>query len=199
MNGNGHIRIPAKIIVGVVLCAILFYLLGPRRTARTRELCMNNLRLIGMGLILYVNDHTLHLPPAWKGSPEVQSWWFDELRHYVPDDLWKCPAYRNAGMTHNHFSYAYNYKGLTDPVAGAGLHMKDIKEPSRCLFLTDSYVHHGEGNQAYCLVDKESTQYKPGRRHGNGTNVLYIDGHTAWQRHNTLPREEKEGEMLWNY
>ena len=75
-------------IIGLLL-AILFPAIGSVREGARRAQCTNNLRQIGIAIMMYADDHDFKFPALVRG---LGPWWYNFLEPYVP-----CKA-RQIGM-----------------------------------------------------------------------------------------------------
>jgi prepilin-type N-terminal cleavage/methylation domain-containing protein/prepilin-type processing-associated H-X9-DG protein len=192
-------------IIAILAAMLLPSLQGAREQAKSAR-CSSNLKQLGLALTMYVEDYNGVLPTAmtrcsvWycAGSPvpnDYMATWLATLY-----DLNYCRNYevmycqsdlvRSAGLYHapytfgpapdyNSTSYGYNYIGL-------GLHSWDpfhritsVKNPSLTYWAADNAdLPHLSGNLFYPYgVTLEEI---PTRRHKNGLNILWIDGHVSW-------------------
>ncbi|MBU4488459.1 MAG: DUF1559 domain-containing protein [Candidatus Omnitrophica bacterium] len=188
------------VIIGVI-AALLVPALGRAREGARRGQCANNLRQIGMGMSMYLDEHNFKFPPIFIiGGP---NWWYTCLDPYLDNrNVWKCPNYKYHNYaSYNYFSYGFNYWGLNILSGGewTGKDINTVQNSAQCIMVADTYPR--PGNQAYCYVYKNYIGY----RHSNGTNVLFVDGHTGWYR--TYPQAQSQipwstdpiSRQWWNY
>ncbi|MFP3904631.1 MAG: thioredoxin family protein [Armatimonadota bacterium] len=115
--------------------------------------CLANLKQLGLGAMMYAEDHDGTLPDADK--------WMDELEPYVKNEaLLKCPASPDV-----EYGYAMNAD-----LSGAGL--DDIKSPADTVLFYDSTL--GTRNAS---GSGDSLPAPP--RHMQGNGVVFADGHAT--------------------
>jgi prepilin-type N-terminal cleavage/methylation domain-containing protein len=138
-NGFTIIELLVVIAIIAVLAALLLPALSRAQGKSQSTVCQNNLRQLGIGLRLYLNDsdgvypYVVNVPAS---NPRHLSYWFDALALTIPNAKWgdgvfKCPAYQgafyegesrvdNQGQPVASYapcgSYAYNAAGRRDPV-----------------------------------------------------------------------------------
>jgi len=138
-----------------------------REAARTAS-CINNVRQLTLGVLMYAASHGDKLPPA--------DTWSDDILPYLENDaVFKCPdapALRSA--------YAYNR-------ALAGMTLNQIPDPARMVLIYESNLGwNGAGGP-------ESMVSPP--RHfvaaGKGVVVGFVDGHV------NKMASEQVAELVW--
>lgn len=126
--------------------------MGKVRGAATRVQCASQLRMLGMGVMMYANDHKGYLPPNIKALC---------AGNYVKPQELVCPA---TGHT--------PAPGSTRAQQAANL------TPGRHL----SYTYLGKGQRLSQIRSPalHVLAYEPLTDHSDGINVLFADGHVEW-------------------
>jgi len=116
--------------------------------------CLSNLKQLGLGILMYAQDHDETLPHADK--------WCDELMPYLKnEEILRCPQAPELEC-----GYAFN-------VALSGLSLGMIEAPAETIILFDSDQGKRNGSAAVTAIPKVG-------RHNGGNNVGYVDGHCKW-------------------
>ena len=125
------------------------------RPATHKQNCLNNLKQMALGAMMYIDDHDGKLPDANK--------WVDQLMPYLKNEaIFKCPSAPELEC-----GYAMN-------AVLSGVHLKELQRPSEMVIFFDSHLgtrNATGGREAVC---------DPGR-HNNGNCYAYADGHVKWQ------------------
>jgi general secretion pathway protein G len=206
------IELLAVIAIIGVLGAVIIPLTGKiRKSARSTE-CVNNLRQIGGALFLYAADHGSCLPPVADPYPaEQEKMWQHAIWTYlgyeleafnVPendfagtrgrdDNIFHCPETRDnpvaaptvsSGVNGNKMSYGLNPRG-----AGTGsspIPLARVTTPGRTSMVNET---------SYCLGGAWGySQFFGLLPHGDGTNVLFYDGHVEFRTFGSIPSDRSD-------
>jgi prepilin-type N-terminal cleavage/methylation domain-containing protein/prepilin-type processing-associated H-X9-DG protein len=187
-----------ELLVVIAIIAILASMLLPalaqaREKARAIS-CVNNLKQVGLGMVMYLDDNDGTYPNRdiiWVGGPLNVPVDWGVVHAYISNaDIWKCPS--NSVEPSVNVSYAitcsFFRRSSWSPTVQA---MSGVKEPSAKIAFWDSTsaVQH----TPKCT---NSTGCKDGRitpRHNEGVNVLWHDWHVKWVRETGMRQNE------WNY
>lgn len=189
-----------ELLVVVAIIAILAALLLPSlRSAREssrKAQCASNLHQFYVAMMLYGNDHEgtimghqFQFPPApayYRPNKVLY-----EKGYARSTSVFRCPSY--AGWKDNPTDYNYQYVGIgynsyiadykdsgsTEPVLGGLFKLDKITRPASLLMKVDSGGVDGMANHAVSPSLLDDYQY-PSRRHNNGSNALFFDGHIEW-------------------
>jgi len=209
-RSSGFTLIELLVVIAIIaiLAAILFPVFARARENARRASCMSNLKQIGLGMMMYVQDYdgkyflrTYSSDGAGKITGTIYSYWSPRpkvgggyypwvLEPYVKStQLFVCPSNSTAYQ-----SYAYNGAPAT-----AQYTESMIDEPSQMLAIVDdqfgggiAYTPDGTGwssnfCQTYdvpggtCPADQQFYG-----RHLEGVNIAFMDGHVKWLKPVTL-------------
>lgn len=215
-------------IIGV-LASLLLPALGRAKSQARATSCRNNLKQMGLALGMYAGEYQyfpLYLEgngrPESMGKP-VQLIWADLLLPYLSSnrDLFLCaanaPVFRwtNSPMNvfTNGFSYGYNEAGggvLKDNSRSLGLgwganlgdRMAPLKEsavrkPSDMIGIGDT-----TSDRFWDISISPQASFAsmwPSRRHDQGANLVFVDGHVEFGRQAKLIEETEETRRRWNH
>lgn len=179
------------VVIGIIAILIAFLLpsLQMARQHALRIQCMNNLRTIGHGLIMYANEKK-HLPLR-LGSHDVNgtgdTWGYDEeliQMKVCVKNTFVCPNHADAGMDDlpHQPSYGMNWYFDNQPYT---------KGKSSDILVAESSGNTGTGSHRADVFDRSPGQLDR-YRHGAGgsslttggqrrrSNWLFFDGHVEW-------------------
>jgi prepilin-type N-terminal cleavage/methylation domain-containing protein/prepilin-type processing-associated H-X9-DG protein len=168
-RGFTLIELLVVIAIIAILAAILFPVFAKAREKARQNTCMNNLRQIGVGIMMFVQDHDEKMPEAKTWTSELNG------SYGLTGKVWDCPTVSHSG-TESAPDYFY--------VAGSflsGSALGDIKSPDSSLMLADlkspgsnpPYINHPKDDpnmisKAAALIDA---------RHNKAAVLCFCDGH----------------------
>jgi prepilin-type processing-associated H-X9-DG protein len=140
----------AAVLVVGLLLALLLPPLNRAREQSRRIACANNMRQIGQAMMIYASANSGRFPDR-----------LDRVLAYVGPAALVCPSTNHTAAP-----------GQSPQAQSASL-----ATPGHL-----SYVYVGETYTTAALVNAATTVvlYEPLSNHGDGTNVLYADGHVAY-------------------
>ncbi len=195
-----------EILIGIAIICVLAAMLIPSlqsaRECAKGAVCLSNLRQFGVALDLYVADFNGVVPTAsprcpsayCPGSPvadERSATWLGtvyDLGYCRDKKAMKCPAdpVRRMGLLHADYSfdnssYGYNFFAFrtywTDPF----VRLSEVRNPS----LTYLAAYNSDnamfpGNYFFSNCNALDPEFMVSRRHRQGANILWVDGHSSW-------------------
>ena len=177
IRGFTLIEVLVVIAIIAILAAIIFPVFAKARGKARQTQCLSNIKQIGAGLIMYADDsdgcYTRGQFWPWNGT----HLWTHAIEPYLKNtDILRCPD-----QGRDPFSYGYNiaYWGAGDVKDGMHgiqdtypVHESWVAEPSETVWVVDFGRYWGCG--------LEFGTEEPDRRHNDGCNTLFVDGHAKW-------------------
>jgi prepilin-type N-terminal cleavage/methylation domain-containing protein/prepilin-type processing-associated H-X9-DG protein len=166
------IELLVVIAIIAILAAILFPVFARARENARKAVCMSNLKQIGLGLMMYVQDYDETYPVSYfAGASAGKLTWYDVINPYIKNDqVFVCPTAGkiestdasdpssggygfNIGGTHtgggvgNGFGYRSQANYWFTPSGTGPLKLAGVDEPSNTFIICDpasnGYVHNG--------------------------------------------------------
>ena len=213
------IELLVVIAIIAILAAILFPVFARARENARRSSCLSNLKQIGLGMMMYVQDYDDRFPAAYfrlNASDTIN--WQDLVMPYVnseqlfvcPSSIHQSPAQR---LTAN---YGANARLLPTPPAFPDpptTYIRSYINGSSALYLfMDGGNYRLDYNQAY---NSSNWSYLPGSgdvggicdnagppnrgyedcmsgRHFGGVNVAFADGHAKWLKSDVVVAQARD-------
>ncbi len=195
-------------VIGV-LAALLFPAFERARQNARRSSCQSNLKQIGLGLLQYQRDYDEKAPFDYADSdgsgaynPNFDAGWMQILQPYIKStQVFQCPS---EPLPYNPPQQATDY-WYSAPVSQVG-NMASIDKPAQTVMCGDgvgmpaaflathgALAYNGDAPSLKYNRDiwdiTEATRGQGGRRHGDGMNFLFCDGHVKWLKSETVGAE----------
>jgi prepilin-type N-terminal cleavage/methylation domain-containing protein/prepilin-type processing-associated H-X9-DG protein len=179
-----------ELLVVIAIIAILAAMLLPalakaREKARTIS-CMNNVKQMSLGILMYNDDNLDRMVPAamYNGAPGFYWSWPYLTQTYVNNiQVHTCPSDSTRGWTG--LVNATQQQGYGLSRVAQSLAMAAITKPSTCIMVGDAgNLNLGTGNPYYLIdwsPDQSDNAVPPTpNRHNLGANTVFCDGHGEW-------------------
>jgi prepilin-type N-terminal cleavage/methylation domain-containing protein/prepilin-type processing-associated H-X9-DG protein len=216
-TGFTLIELLVVIAIIAILAAILFPVFARARENARKSSCQSNLKQIGLAVQQYAQDYDETYPGLYISSPSAVSYvlpngtnytsqyvlWPTLIYPYVKNiQVYNCPScnHRWTGTYSGTMCYGINMYSF----GGSGRAMASINYPSELMYFADV---NPSANNSYRITTSDSPadtdsdgidDYKIDKRHSEGANVCYADGHVKWIKINAVP-EPTASSRFWYY
>lgn len=173
-----------ELLVVMAIIALLAGLLLPalaraKEKARATQ-CLNNLKQIGLGAVMYCGDNNDALPQ----SSHTSASWVGTLQRYTGTNVYRCPSDKNEQRL---YSYAVNDFLTPHPYGATQLdfsRLRAIPSPAATFYLGEADEQH-EGSDHFHFADASHGGYSvavfpqqvAAKRHQRAANYLFADSH----------------------
>jgi prepilin-type N-terminal cleavage/methylation domain-containing protein/prepilin-type processing-associated H-X9-DG protein len=188
MTRKGFTLIELLVVIAIIaiLAAILFPVFAKAREKARQSSCLSNVKQMMLAMLSYAQDNDECLP---VGGQSAGGYWVNVIAPYMKStQIIICPssAARSAGTNYGWNFYNFGYTDA-DHRRHFSVSLAQIMTPSQCILLGDSDMYTiSTGvifNENYLLyAPNYSSTYGLSRRHNEGGNYGYCDGHAKWAK-----------------
>ena len=196
-ENSGFTLIELLVVIAIIaiLAAILFPVFLSAKEKGRQAACFSNLKEIGTGLIMYVDDYEayVHVQSSLQGK-----WsWPNRMMRYVKNfGVFKCPSdTMPPPKNRRDYMCSYSINSLL-----VGRKTSELGSPSRIIFIEDTFypdnpqgIYYHSINLANwgCGFNTGGPLNYIDQRHSGGTNFCFADGHVKWYKiENTINQGE---------
>ena len=210
-HGFTLIELLVVIAIIAILAAILFPVFAKAREKARQASCLSNLKQIGIGSLMYVQDNDeMYNPPTncngtssgcFIGAEFCGSGYMPLNPYIKSQQLWECPSCGNC----RRYSYGVNRSVLQQKDAA-------IKKPAETVMFADHQTDVTfrwcggwlASNEGCCGGQGNDPTYPHwmGSFHNDGSNIVLCDGHAKWFKTGPQgafsPMDNLQNPVHWN-
>ena len=214
------IELLVVIAIIAILAALLLPALAKAKEKAQKAQCLNNLHQVGLALLMYANDNNDYIPRAdnsfahvwWKIlTPELGGKNTNEVERIK---VYKCPGYKDKAAWICYVVNGWGFRSVADTTGyslDAFTKLHEAQRPAETIYLADyedgrpvvtNLVDNPGWNDVwqkshlpYTVLAANRWVLNPDRRvaykrHGEGPDLLYFDGHSGWKRAITIVTDD---------
>lgn len=200
-KGFTLIELLVVIAIIAILAAILFPVFARAREKARQNNCLSNSKQIGLALMQYVQDYDEKLPRHYfdgdhdgtQGSAGDYTWRSACVPYIQNNQVFQCPSERMTDVFAGGPDYTANAayglnavhwaSGAPDPPGIGGRALAELVYPASTILVGESsggaWISIGTDGENTAGLTMTSAASK---RHNEGGNWLYCDGHAKWDR-----------------
>lgn len=200
---RGFTLIELLVVIAIIsiLASILFPVFARARENARRASCQSNLKQIGLGMMMYIQDYDERFPLAWNvyADNTVRPYgWADIIESYMKNNqIFKCPSatgtFNSNPITIGYNTYSYNMMLAADANGSVmdGKKLASLTQPTLTVMNLDDRVYTARAWNWGCKVGAACTVATGGpglaktdvvTRHLDGSNISFCDGHVKWYK-----------------
>jgi len=183
-RSKGFTLIELLVVIAIIaiLAAMLLPALSKAKAKARATACLNNLKQLGLGAVMYCGENEDTLPQSSHGKAS----WVGRLQPYTGTNVYRCPDDKNKLRI---YSYAINDFLTLHPFGAETLNfskLTTIPSPTETFYIGECDDDY-ESVDHFHFADTSAGGYSPAvfptqvavKRHDSGANYLFVDGHAA--------------------
>jgi prepilin-type N-terminal cleavage/methylation domain-containing protein/prepilin-type processing-associated H-X9-DG protein len=181
------IELLVVIAIIAILTSMLLPALNKARESAHRINCVNKLRQIGTGALMYAQSYDGWVLSGRPKAPPNGRYWFTEVGDTIEKDIsfFKCPANKVGLGPYQDGLFTYTHYGINSFFAGGYTPIRresQVSKASVAIFIGDHNVKNTYTMQYSVYVAFRHMNTDP---YGQG-NILYYDGHVESKTKNNI-------------
>jgi len=201
MRRSGFTLIELLVVIAIIaiLAAILFPVFARAREKARQTTCLSNLKQIGLGIMMYVQDYDERYMYGWH-IYACSSTWEGFIMPYVKNEqIFLCPS----GPADSGINVSGAYSWVYDHMRGAKTaHLARRGSPSEYFMCGDSYWQYWWGNpedeaQLRSNLGLDRGDNYRATRHNGMANMCFADGHAKAVNEGDLMKRTADYEPPW--
>ncbi len=202
-KGFTLIELLVVIAIIAILAAILFPVFARAREKARQTSCLSNAKQIMLGVLMYAQDYDEVYPyaSAWTWGDGSVHYWYEYLEPYLKNQqILQCPSYpvstRGYGWNYQNFGYRSSAGSYGN---SPGRTLGDVKQAAETILIGDNPGPSQYGAASAFIYGPTQVATAGGdpintcRRHNDGGNYAFCDGHAKWLGAETAAGEDR----LW--
>ncbi len=200
IRAKGFTLIELLVVIAIIaiLAAILFPVFARAREKARTASCLNNVKELTLGIMMYVQDYDETYPAGYNYAPtppagNAHTWVPAVMPYLKNDEVMKCPSGRK--------SQDYGVNELVCRMsATVRRKVSEVKRPAEVFLVMDSGAYHASPTRteyiyyylpgAACGRNPADYDFRGSQaaiddwvigRHNVGLNIGYCDGHAKWR------------------
>ena len=190
-KGFTLIELLVVIAIIAILAAILFPVFARAREKARQTGCLNNVKQLQLGILMYIQDYDETFPLALNSESTGTAYrWYNLIDPYIKNkQIWVCPSWRSH-RTYDTLLQTYGWNVYANGMGyydlgprtytGTRLALAAIPKPAETINIGDEMVSDNpslgggwRGYLGWSLSQLPTT-------HNEGGNYGFVDGHAKW-------------------